>query len=85
MNRTHTTYPKFRIYIIWKHFKDRTFEGVVFPFRHCKLNKNNWTKILTQSSVTTFATLRYNYYYVTLQLALQVIKKRLRNYFLSPY
>ena len=27
---------KIRIYIVCKLVKERTFEGVVFPFRHCK-------------------------------------------------
>lgn len=28
---------KIRIYIVCKLVKERTFEGVVFPFRHCKI------------------------------------------------
>lgn len=44
-----------------------------------------WGKKVTQSSVTTFTTLRYSLYIITLQLALQFMKKKAIILALNPY
>lgn len=47
----------------------------VFIFRQCKDKEDFWGNNELQSSVTTYTTLCYNLCIVTLQLALQEIKK----------
>lgn len=44
--------------VVYQHVKEHC-RFVVSNFRQCKFNKYIWGKIVPQSGVTTYATLRY--------------------------